>query len=421
MNLIGRPAWGQASVREPAWLVDTCAWLARLYIISWTISFTVFPVLESAIPSLRWLSVGGMLLTGIVSHPRHWERGWTILAFLGVILCTAVVNGSGSDSYFIYIRILAPAVLSFVCGNFDSENRKKIVDCVMQSASVIVISSLLLGLVAPELAFKMVGLERNRLYGMTSHPAMLGYFGSLTACWYGCQCIFCSDRLSAKLRYGLFVCGGIAATVLADSRTGQISIVATPCMIGYVAVLMKSQYKTSIALPYTVLASITLIMIVLPILYAEGVLSVGDDEEKYSTRIELWQTGLEVFAENPLAGNGLASSFYSSDQGANQAPLFYYHTILINYLAKAGIFGGISVVLMLLSAPHAFLRYALCIDQAPQSSHKNHMLCYCASAITTTTIFSTTEASLQSMYPSFLIYFLSFNFLSTWQDDSQKA
>ncbi|MGY3473988.1 O-antigen ligase family protein [Bradyrhizobium ottawaense] len=396
----------------------TALTLCGLFVLSWAIEPDLFGEGSGSVPPLRWAIVVLMCLAAPVISARAFSRGWSIACFLGLLGFTMVLNGSVDVSFPIFARIVGAGILAIFAGALPLSQRVRVAQVLMATSAAIVIGSILLVFVAPDRAFRLIGVERQRLYGLTPHPAVIGYFGSFVATVFSSTALFTKRRSMLRLRDGVIAALGAIAVLMADSRTGEVALILSVLGgFGVIFLVKRGFVVRSIALPWLLFASVIAVSTTLPIIVATGVLPISVREDQYSgstsSRLQIWKLGLSDFEDNMAIGNGLGTTFATDDiiadkSSADKSLLFYYHSVLINYLAKSGMVGVIGLIAILLSAPYVCLTCARRVARQRFSNQDDVMLLHFAVAACSVTIFfASTEAALQNLYPSFLFFFLS--------------
>lgn len=390
--------------------------IAALFISVWAIDPELLGPAETAIPSLRWALAILMVCSIIGASLRGVRCGLPILLFIFAVSFTIVLNHSAGLSVPIWARVFGAGVFAIFAGSLGMPSRLKLLRGVRRSCLAVVIGSLAYGLAAPGSAFHLIGLDRNRLYGLTSHPAILGYFGALVTCWY-LDSAFRTGRRRSLRALDLALAGsGLAVTVLADSRTAQLAIAVTiASMILMARLIRKRLLRRSITLAWVIGSLLTLAALAYPIALATNTLSAPETDRRYELstmgRISIWSQGIGDFEKSPVTGTGIGTRFWTYESRKLDDELFYFHSALINYLAQSGLIGTVPFIIMLLSAPYALLkcarRSALLYKFRAYSGFNDQLLAFSLTAFVVTITFATTEAALQNLYPSFLIFFLS--------------
>lgn len=395
--------------RESGWVVPV---LCALFVLSWALDAELVGQAASIVPPIRWVIIVSMCLATPFVSMRGISRGWSIVFFLGTLGFTVLCNGAFESSFPIYARILGAGVLALFAGTLALSDRVKIARFILIASAGIVIGSVVLAVVAPDRAFRLIGLERERLYGLTPHPGIMGYFASLVATVFGSSALFSKRSTMLRLRDGIIAGLGAVAVFLADSRTGEIALgLSLLCQFGMTRLVKSGWLRRSIVLPWVLFASFILASTILPIAVATDAIPISVREDQYSGstsgRIAIWRLGLSDFENNMVVGNGLGTTFATEDLSADKNLLFYYHSVLINYLAKSGIVGAIGLVTLLLSAPFVCLAAARRVARQRSSIRDElSLLRFALAACTVTVAFASVEAALQNLYPSFLMYFL---------------
>ena len=388
--------------------------LCVLFVLSWSLDPELFGSgADSILAPIRWIIVVLMCLAVPFISSQGVARGWSIILFVSVLALTIFLNGTIQVSFPIFARILGAAVLAIFAGALSFSERVKVVRSVLVVSVAIVLGSLLLSVIAPERAFQSSGFDRPRLYGLTFHPAIVGYFASLVATVFGSAALFTRQKASRRLRDGGLLLFGVVAILLADSRTGEVALpLSLFCEFVIFRLLYSRALRRSIVFPWLVFASAIVIFISLPILVASRVIPVSIGEDQYSAstqaRVAIWELGISDFENNMMLGNGIGTKFIADNPNADKDLLLYYHSVLINYLAKAGIVGGLGILALLLAAPYACLSFARRIVQQKCLNEDDAILLrFAVGSCVVTVAFATIEAALQNIYPTFLIFFLS--------------
>lgn len=396
--------------REGGWVVPV---LCALFVLSWALDAELLGEAASIVPPIRWAIIVSMCLATPFVSMRGIRRGWSIAFFLGAIGFTVLCNGAFESSFPIYARILGAGVLAIFAGTLALSDREKIARFILVASVAIVIGSILLAVIAPDRAFRLIGLERERLYGLTPHPGIMGYFASLVATAFGASALFSTRRTMHRLRDGIIAGLGVIVVFLADSRTGELAFgLSLLCQFGMTRLVKSGWLRRSIVVPYIFFAGAILASTILPIAIAADAIPISVREDQYSGstagRIAIWKLGLSDFESNMIVGNGLGTTFATEDLSADKSLLFYYHSVLINYLAKSGFLGAIGLVAVLLSAPYVCLSAARRVARQRSVSRDDlSLLQFAVAACTVTVAFASVEAALQNLYPSFLMFFLS--------------
>jgi hypothetical protein len=204
------------------------------------------------------------------------------------------------------------------------------------------------------------------------------------------------------------------ALVLADSRTGEIATILGLLSAFVIALLTRSRFlQKTVIIPWVLFSAIILTATAIPIFVAAGTVQVSvSPNDRYSGstagRVEIWQAGINEFQHNQLTGAGLASTFRSSSMADDADSLFYYHTVLINYLAKGGVIVGAALILLLILPPWAILVAARRLSYERDTiRYDRGLVLFAISGCVVTIVYATTEAALQNIYPSFIIFFFS--------------
>ncbi|MCK1606584.1 O-antigen ligase family protein [Bradyrhizobium sp. 166] len=392
--------------------------LCVLFILSWAIEPDMFGDGAGAVPALRWAIIVLMCLVTPFISTHAVRRGWSIAWFVGMLGLTMVLNGALDVSFPIFARILSAGILAIFAATLPISQRAKLAQILLWAIAAVVAGSVLLIFVAPERAFRVIGIERERLYGLTPHPAVIGYLASLVATVFCSTALFTKRKTMPRLRDGAIAVVGVIAVVLADSRTGEIALVlALVGEFGIMLLISWGAVSRSIALPWFLFVIAIVVSTTLPIAVASGVLPVLVHEDQYSgstsSRLQIWKLGLSDFDSNMAIGNGLGTTFATdeiiADKGSgDKSLLFYYHSVLINYLAKSGIIGVLGLIAILFCAPYACLACARRVARQRSASRDDvTLLHFTVTACIVTVVFASTEAALQNLYPSFLIFFLS--------------
>ncbi|EIZ79789.1 hypothetical protein WSK_1614 [Novosphingobium sp. Rr 2-17] len=400
------------------------------YIIIWALDPALFGGAAVIFPAARWLLAVAMILLLPLATPKGIGKAWPAIFFVIVLGATLLLDQERSEAFPIYLRIVSTVTVAILVGSMTLDKRVRAARSALFASAAIVLSSELFGVVAPSLAYKLIGLDRPRLYGVTTHPGILGYLAAFVSVFYISKSILGRGSYSRKERRRSFFVGitvGVAL-LMADSRTGQIAVaVGLGVAIFLIFVLRVPWVLRNLAPAWLALATISLLAVSFPVWIASGAyeLSNVSKGDRYSGstlgRIEIWQGGIREFERNKSTGAGLASTFRTSDMSEAQEPLFYYHSVLINYLAKAGILGGAAVILIYLgiswsvmSAARQFSYFRLNMQSSPSDANKDDheiaqnlltLLLYANAGWAVTLVYSVTEAALQNMYPSFLIFF----------------
>ncbi|UPJ78944.1 O-antigen ligase family protein [Bradyrhizobium sp. 183] len=417
-EVLGRRTISGSTAREAQGFRWVAPLLSSAFVLSWAIEPDLLGEASSIVPSARWAIVVFMCLLVPFVSGRGVARGWSIAFLLFALAFTMILSGALDVSFPIFARILGAGVLAMFAGTLPLSERLSIVRYILMASVAVVVGSLAMSLIAPERAFHLIGLQRERLYGLTSHPAIIGYFASLVATVFGSAALFTRRSKGLRLRDGFIAAISALVVYLADSRTGEIAFpLALCCEFVVMRLINSGLIRRSIMVPWLLFGGAVLMSTMVPIAVATDIIpvSVKDDQYAGSTagRIALWKLGLSDFESNMVVGNGLGTTFATADLNADKNLLFYYHSVVINYLAKSGIVGTVAIIALLLSSPYACLAGARRVSQQrPPSPDELIIVRFVVAACTVTVAFATIEAALQNLYPSFLIFFLSITLLS---------
>lgn len=430
-NVTADGKMARGHIKEP--MAQTLGFLAPilgfLFVAAWALEPTIFGAASVIFPPLRWVLCIIMVLLAPLSSPRGLGLGWPAILFAAVLGFTLLFDAGRQDSFPIYARIVSAVALAVFAGSLRLEQRVAVAKGAIACCLIVTFASLLLGLVAPDVAFKLIGTERLRLYGVTPHPGTLGYLAAIGGTTFLSSACFAgrSRSIAKRLRDVLIGIAMLTALFLADSRTGQIAT-ALSLFFAFVvfSIVRKRLIKRKIFLVWLIFGFAYVAATIVPIGVATGVIGVSSTENRYegSTegRVTIWQAGLDEFHRNRLTGAGLASTFRTSDMRDEMESIFYYHSVLINYLAKGGVLVGGALILLLLAVPWSILSGArrfsrsisrkveIELEQVQQrqlESADRTLLLFANATGVVTLVFSVTEAALQNMYPSFLMFFLA--------------
>jgi len=390
--------------------------LSASYIILWALEPSLFGSASDIFPPLRWALATMMSCTLVLVLPRALSRGWPVVLFVTTLAITMLLDSGTAASFPIFARIASAAILALFAGSLKLKRRVTIARGVIICSAAIVFGSMVLGAAAPSVGYKLIGTERLRLYGLTPHPGTLGYLAALVATTLLSSGLFLNRGRSLNRRIRDLCFGTLAtyALFLADSRTGQIATALGLMTAFGISVLISSRLiQKTIVVPWMAFSLLVFAAVLTPILVTSGSMQVtatAQDRYAESTagRVEIWQGGLNDFSKNPLSGAGLASTYRPSNMAADAEPLFYFHSVLINYLAKGGIIVGIPLIFLLFLPPWAILIAARRIGRDPETIRSDRtLLFFCNAACMVTLVYAITEAALQNIYPSFLIFFFS--------------
>ncbi len=402
-------AHGAPHERRGGWAV---ALLCASFVVSWSIEPELFESGPSLAAAMRWIIVITMCMISPLVSLSGVGRCWSIIAFVGAIGLTIPFSGALESSFPIFARILGAGVLAIFVGTLPFSQRIRVVRTLLFVIAALVICSLLLSFISPERAYRAMGI-RPRLYGLTPHPAILSYLASLVATVFTSTALFTKARKMSRLRDGLLAVLSAVVIVMADSRTGEIALpAALLCQMAAFRLVKSRVLLRSIRLPWLTFAGAMVVCASLPIAVATRAIPVSIEENQYAgstqSRLAIWSLGLSDFEDNVIVGNGLGTAFIVDDPNADKNFLLYYHSVLINYLAKTGLIGAAGFVVLLLSACYACLAYAQRIArQRSFGESEMILLSFIVAACSVTVAFATVEAALQNIYPSFLIFFLS--------------
>lgn len=392
------------------------ATLSCLYVLFWSLEPSLFGPAEPIFPLIRWALAIGMSLTVTLTKVRVWLRGIAIIVFVVTLALSLAVDPNASASFPIFARIASAAALALFAGSLPSERRLTVIHAILGTSAALVLGSVIFGVVSPSMAYKLIGSDRLRLYGVTPHPGTLGYLSALAGGAFLVLGLLPGTKRkgSRRLRDILFGVAGVVALIWADSRTGQIAVIMSVVVSAFMFLLVRtSALRISLVGPWLMFAGATIIAVSIPILIASGSVDVeasstGTYAGSTMGRIEIWQAGLQEFWRNPYLGAGLASTFRTSTMAINADPLFYFHSVLINYLAKAGVLGGVSTLMLLVVVPWNLLLAARRVTVSTKDVLASwQILQFATVGFVVTLVFSVTEAALQNIYPTFLIFFIS--------------
>lgn len=420
------------------------AGLSSAFVVTWSLDPELFGGLFGFLPETRWIVVVLMCLTIGITPITSFFRLWPIFLFILCVGLSVVFNGSIDESLPIYIRIFSAAVLAAFASSIDETQHARILKGTLIAAAGIVAGSAVFSFISPDQAHKLIGLDRDRLYGLTPHPGVLGYLAAIVSASTLLQAL--SSKRGIKRRVALITVFGLALYAMwaTDSRTSGI---AASVALGAIIAVKLFRYfglaERSVLIPYIVVSSTVVGATVSPVYIAQFPIELSAIDQKYASstigRMIIWQRGLSDFQENPIMGNGLGSHFLVETTSTDAADLFYYHSVLINYLAKTGLVGSTALIIMLLSAPYNSIQAAfrdwLSTKQINTNKHSNRhpledasistgetankdpnerrlMIDQCLIYIIVTIVFASTEAALQNLYPSFLLFFLAYGFMA---------
>lgn len=404
------------------------------FIVAWALEPSLFGAAESIFPPARWALVLGMLFLGILSNSQGLASAWPALLFAAALVYSFLLDSDKANSLPILLRVLSAIALATFIGSMSLDNRVKVARAGVAACALMVIASEVFGILTPGVAYKLIGSDRLRLYGITVHPGFLGYLAAFSGTYYISLALVRRSVLGLRRTALTLIIGLVlaAATILTDSRTGQIAVVLGPVASLLVISMARRRRLARSSVPWLILAGASLTAVAVPIIMAESTLWIDIVEKSWARdsiysgstigRIEIWQNGLRSFNAHPIFGAGLGSTFRVGHASDDTMDLFYYHSVLVDYLAKGGIVTAFFVIIFLIITPGRVIlsaqRYvtnmaALRLGKVDARKGKYiarahlELSLFSTSACVVTVVFATTEAALQNMYPSFLIYFLA--------------
>lgn len=418
----------EGATRAKAPLADGLAPLAGVlgfaFVATWSIDEGVLSAAgKDAIPLARWTIVTLIMLLSMFSLPRGFARAWSGILFVGTYLFALPFGEKPLEAVPVVLRIIGALCFSIYVGSLSARLRTKVLGQVAAAAAVVVCMSLAYGIASPSNAYKLIGTERLRLYGMAPHPGVLGYLASFTAVYHATCLIFRTQLRSAlaNISSTLLIAISVYVAILADSRTAQLAMI-----VGFlIALLARALSMRSLFAVGS--RGLPLFLIVFGYMaLATPILAVGADllatsnaEVRYSgsnaERLSIWRLGLQKFDENWLVGAGPGYSFRLPGMRDDIADFTYFHSALINYLAKSGLLGAGAFLIMIAASARSVGKLVIDGARLQIDGREMNPLPFFLSAYSITVIFSSSEAALQSMYFSFLLFFCTLNSLKRRQ------
>lgn len=389
-----------------------------VYVVTWIAGLSGIEALDALYAPLRWSpAVIALPFAVFVGLQPQYGLKWQI-AFLFFTLLSVLGEAQPVDSFYVLARIFIAFGLARACVTLPFAQRQAVMIGLIRFLALIVIGSILLWFLGyREIGTTSLDSSRSRISGLTSSPGMMGYVAAIVAPW----ALFMAMRGSTSIWRRLVFLALVAASAMlikaADSRSGMASAaIASLCVVGLPLIRRAATTLRGVKAMHLAIGTIMLAAYAYPIAIGSGAVALGSAGaigQSTLVRLALWQNGWESLLEHPIRGSGLATPIHVYvSRGLVEYPL-YYHTALLNYLAKTGIFSGIAFFIMVYAALGHVLEQFHYLDRlgnvlTPSFARRlTTLICTNLVVLAATLTFSVTEGVLQQMYPSFLLFFLS--------------
>jgi len=376
---------------------------------------------QVALPTVRWIFVGLSVPLIYLGRADRWTLLAPAIIFLCIVTFPIPFAPNAVDSLPILIRIYSALLIAFAASALSDWRKAKLIRLIMTTMSLFVFLSLIVGKLGLPAAFSgsdVLGTSRYRLTGLTWHPNVLGYISSLTMAWSVIRIAGKNESGMSKFWLLSVTIASMAAIVLADSRTAEIAVV-----LGVLAAFLRPFVARAGSTPLGRLLVIWSVIVITVLAYlspigaAFSMFGGNSSNSAYELsnliRLSLWKSGIHQFYDHPAFGNGLGSLITAGAMRYDQDDLRYYHSALINYLAKDGVLGGVGFLVLIIGSELRFLSAlrVAALAKGGESRATSTLLDFSIVTIVVSVPFSAVEGCLQGVYPSFLLLFCAMSML----------
>ncbi len=280
----------------------------------------------------------------VLSLPGAWILvifGWYCVSIPGAIDAETAITSSCSILCVFLMTMTALVRLG----------KQQVVHTIFFAAAAFVAGSWLAYFFVPELGVYFEAITDGRLFKRMaglSHPNTLGQFSAITIVLG--TILFIDYRQRGYFRM-LIIAMALGALAMSLSRA---SMVACTVSLAYVYRHVFFRPQNRIRLLWLAAAAIVMLMVASTQVdvgreIRSGLASLsksGDTEELVTAtgRFEIWNKSIELIGARPLTGYGAASSKDLLDEYSH-----YTHNMLLNVALSTGVFGGLAMLLMMLS------------------------------------------------------------------------
>lgn len=412
----------------PAVMLAACI----AFFVFWTIGATRIAFIDEAIPELRW-GIGALAIPAAVVAGLRPQWGLkSQVGFLGLLSISVLFAEMPFESGIILVRITIAFALARGCALLSPLERMTLMTRLLQAMAIFIVASLL----AWQFGFSASsegrqGIDRYRFVGLASSPGLIGYASAIVlpsslyaALW--------SDRSAGVKVTAAGLASAAAVTLfLANSRSG-IAGGAIGCLVVVLLPVIR-RLATSVSglrAMQTVLLAAIVAAYLYPIAIGAGLIDTSSRsfaEKSTLIRLAMWEVGWHNYLAHPVFGTGLATPIDAYAKSNLFEQPVYYHTALLNYLAKSGTLAALAFTVMVGVTVSTLLQQfytlgALSTRVGQAALRKlTDLVCVNLIVVLATVTFSTSEGILQQMYPGFMLFFLATATLPTGAEYARLA
>lgn len=410
---------GARSARYPAAFPLVIAAVCIAYVYLWVVGETGIEFFDEALPALRWSLAAIAIPAGALAGLNSQHGLKTQLAFFISIALSVLLAELPLDSFYIFIRIVMAFALARACTLMTPLERMTLVMRILRFMALFVIASLLAWWLAftPQPTVTSSSAAAVRVVGLASSPGLLGYAASIVLPCALYMALWGQRLVIYRLAWGAIATTSAAAIYLANSRSGMaagsigcLTILAMPI------IRRRLTDRGGLRGGYALLCLAIVAAYTYPIAIGAGLIDTsgeGFSEDSTLVRLALWESGWHSFLEHPFTGIGLATPITAYANSRLIDYPNYFHTALLNYMAKTGLISAICFAAMVATALWTLLSQFAMIStvrgrvSAETYRRVSNLICINLAIAVATVVFSTSEGILQQMYPGFLLFFLT--------------